>query len=228
MLISWYCCQGQNAVSCDYLKDSIDITPDTIYLTEGEDSIATIDFMNNSHVDLSYAFLWVVFDDTTYIDIKDTTVTGGLQSPYPFPHTWDANIEYKTQPIPPNSIVYARFNVWNGNIDTPVFDGCELPLVFVINSEATSILETGNVQKIPEISPNPLVDRSIIKLDRYREGTYRIIIIDLLGRTVFDSQYFKEMEYLIDRKMFDAAGTYFLVVLQDGGRMVNAIKLVVE
>jgi len=216
---------SQTTVPCNYLADSISISSNTIYIYEGIDSNTTIDFMNESHIDLSYAYLWIEFDSNLFININDTTATGGLSSPYPYPHSWIADIEYLTTPIPPNTIVNAKLNVWNGKIDGPSFNGCELPLVFVINADVTSVSSSNVSKRFPTISPNPLVNQSILKFGKDIDQSYRIIVYDFYGREVFVSNYMFDKEYILDRKIFNSSGMYFLTVEQEKGQFSNVLKL---
>lgn len=227
MIITCYS-YGQNTVSCDYLADSIDVIPDTIYITEGVDTVIQIDFMNSSHIDLSYAFLWITMEDTSFIEINDTTATGGLTSPFPFPWTWEAKLDYKTTSIPLNTVVKATFYVWNGKIDTPIYNGCELPLIFIINSTIVSNTAPNNSKQFRSISPNPLVDQSIIKLRQFPEKPYQIVAYDLYGSEVFHSKSLISQEYVLDRNNFSSPGIYFIFLQQENGQVADAMKFMVH
>lgn len=216
---------SQNPI-CDYITDSTFITPDTVYLNQTTDSMVTIDFMNNSHVKLDYAFIKILFNDTSYISL-DSTITHGFQSPFPEPFSWDYTVTYKQSAIPSNTILDASFNIWTGKIDT-TYTGCNLPLTFIINSTTVSAPKVQFTDQIEAtVFPNPVTENSVLRVKVEPDTYYNLIIYDAFGRKVHSIENLTDETYLLKREYFRSAGIYFTEI-QINGVLTKRIKILVQ
>ncbi len=208
-----------HCIHAQSICDSVDVSPDTVYLSQVTDSTVTMALTFTGSGDISYSTVSFVFTDTTQIVIHDISVTNGISGPFAFTSTFD--IIYNNTNVPPNTTVNSLFNVYHDGIPSPTID-CDLPVVFVINPQVG--LEKYQSKSGVLVYPNPFGDELRVETTSTPQWKEGVRLLDVEGKLVCEGDLNGGKSFINTGGL--PGGVYFLLIRE--GEFVEIVKVLRE
>ncbi len=204
--------------------DSVTIKPDTFYIHQSTDTVVFDTLMYIGQRDISYSICYFLFQDTTYIDIKEIAVTHGISGPFTFTKWNGYKIIHNSPNIPINTVVNAQYGVYHSAIPPPPAIDCLLPVTFIIN--ATTGIESLYKKIKLKIWPNPFSTIATIETNATigNKGV-SMVIFDLSGHQIKRIDNISEQQIIIDRNNL-SNGIYF-IYLTLNNKIIGTDKLII-
>jgi len=211
-------------VTCNHLRDSVNLSNDTIYINQPTDTIVNLGVQWMGFNDLSYTSFHLDYNDSSNISLKGGTVSGGLFSPYPNPVLFSVNIDYLNQSIPTKTVINTSIEVFGPNVNDT---NCSVPITFIINPLQVSVSKIRFTELNAKVFPNPLTISSTIEISDEMKFGYNVIIYDVLGKEIYRTKKLNSNTHLLKRSIFKSSGVYF-VEIKSINMKSELIKLLVK
>ena len=118
-----------------------------------------------------------------------------------------------------------------GDLATAVFADVAVGGPSVIGPPAQARSQAATAFEIVSVYPNPARDAATIRVGLSAPGTYRVELVDVLGRRIFDATLREDAPGVRDLPVDlrgQGAGVYVLRVFQEGGAVVTRRVTVVR